>query len=324
MVFGLVELHLPVLEKEVLHYLDIRDEGVYTDATVGDGGHAESIVRRLSEKGRLIGIDWDSAALERAQSRLAQYSDRVILVHSDYTRLKEVLEERGYPLVDGILIDLGASTLQLMDPNRGFSFHREGDLDMRMDRRRSLTAKNIINEYTAEQLAEIFFRFGEERWSKRIAARIVREREQKGPITGSRQLAELAKEAVPARYRRQGGHPSRKVFQALRLAVNYELDNISAVLPQAVSCLAPGGRICVIAYHSLEDRLVKRFFREESGRCSCPPNRPCLCEEEGTLTVLTSKAVKPSDDEISSNPRARSARLRAAERIITALEKEGE
>ena len=317
-------MHLPVLEKEVLRYLNIRGEGIYVDATVGDGGHAEAIARRLSEDGRLIGIDWDDAALKRAESRLAQYSDRVILVHSDYTRLQEVLEETGYPLVDGILIDLGASTLQLMDPERGFSFHREGDLDMRMDRRRSLTAKNIINEYTAEQLAEIFFRFGEERWAKRIAARIVREREQKGPITGSKQLAEIAKEAVPARYRRQGGHPSRKVFQALRLAVNREIENISRVLPQAVSCLVIKGRICVISYHSLEDRLVKRFFREEGGRCSCPPNRPCICEGEAVLNVLTSRAVKPSDDEITANPRARSARLRAAERVILEEKKEGE
>ena len=320
----MVEMHLPVLEKEVLRYLRIRDEGVYVDATVGDGGHAEAIARGLSEKGRLIGIDWDSAALERAESRLAKYSARLILVHSDYTRLKEVLKETGYPLVDGILIDLGASTLQLMDPDRGFSFHQEGDLDMRMDRRRSLTAKYIINEYSAEQLAEIFFRFGEERWSKRIAARIVRERDQKGPITGSRQLSEITKQAVPARYRRQGGHPSRKVFQALRLAVNQELDNISAVLPQATSCLFPGGRICVISYHSLEDRLVKHYFREESGYCSCPPGRPCLCEGEAALTVLTPKAVKPSDDEINSNPRARSARLRAAERLIKFQKKDGE
>ena len=317
-------MHLPVLEKEVLRYLNIRGEGIYVDATVGDGGHAEAIARHLSEGGRLIGIDWDDAALKRAESRLAQYSDRVILVHSDYTRLQEVLEETGYPLVDGVLIDLGASTLQLMDPERGFSFHREGDLDMRMDRRRSLTAKNIINEYTAEQLAEIFFRFGEERWAKRIAARIVREREQKGPITGSKQLAETAKEAVPARYRRQGGHPSRKVFQALRLAVNREIENISRVLPQAVSCLVIKGRICVISYHSLEDRLVKRFFREEGGRCSCPPNRPCICEGEAALNVLTSRAVKPSDDEITANPRARSARLRAAERVILEEKKEGE
>jgi 16S rRNA (cytosine1402-N4)-methyltransferase len=311
----MVGLHLPVMEKEVLHYLDCRGDGVYVDTTVGDGGHAEAIARSLSSKGRLIGFDWDSEALKRAETRLAQFEERVTLIHADYTRLKEVLEEAGFRQVDGILIDLGASTLQLMDPQRGFSFHQEGDLDMRMDRRRSLTAKEIVNEYDTERLAEIFFRYGEERWSRRIAARIVREREQEGPITGSKQLAEIVKAAVPARYRRQGGHPSRKVFQALRLAVNRELDNISSVLPQAISCLSPGGRICVISYHSLEDRLVKHFLKKESSQCSCPPNMPCLCSGDADLKVLTPKAVKPSEEEVSRNPRSRSARLRAAMRV---------
>lgn len=310
----MVELHLPVMEKEVLHFLGCKDEGVYVDATVGDGGHAEAILNSLASAGRLIGIDWDAAALERAGERLSRFSGRVTLVHDSYTRLEELLREVGYPRVDGILIDLGASTLQLMDPGRGFSFHREGDLDMRMDRRRSLTAKDIVNEYSAEQLAEIFFRFGEERWSRSIAARIVREREREGPIVDSKRLAEIIKGAVPARYRRQGGHPSRKIFQALRLAVNRELDNIEAVLPQAINCLAPGGRLCVIAYHSLEDRLIKHYFREQARYCSCPPNRPCICQGETVLVILTAKAIRPSDDEVNSNPRARSARLRAAEK----------
>ena len=311
----MVELHLPVMEKEVLHYLDCKDGGIYVDATVGDGGHAEAILRNLSPAGRLIGLDWDDAALERTRKRLSRYSDRVTLVHDSYTRLETVLKEAGYPRVNGILVDLGASTLQLMDPERGFSFHQEGNLDMRMDRRRSLTAKDIVNEYSAEDLAEIFFRFGEERWSRRIAARIVQEREQKGPFTDSRKLAEVVKTGVPARYRRQGGHPSRKVFQALRLAVNHELENIAAVLPQALNSLSPEGRLCVISYHSLEDRLVKHFFRKEARPCNCPPNRPCLCEGKAVLKVLTAKAIRPSEDEVDSNPRARSARLRAAEKV---------
>ncbi len=324
MVFYVVELHLPVMEKEVLYYLNCRPDGVYVDATLGDGGHAEVILKKLSPKGRLIGIDWDVAALERAEARLADYADRLILAHADYTKMEEVLAEKGYPLVEGILIDLGASTLQLMDAERGFSFHHEGDLDMRMDRRRSLTAKDIVNQYSAGQLTEIFFQFGEERWSKRIAANIVRKREQEGPIGSSRELAETVKAAVPARYRRQGGHPARKVFQALRLATNRELDNISAVLPQAVNSLAAGGRLSVIAYHSLEDRLIKHYFREKSGHCSCPRNMPCICRQEAELKVLTNKAVKPSEEEIYSNHRARSARLRAAERIKKAEQKEGE
>ncbi len=319
----MVELHLPVMEKEVLHYLVGSIEGTYVDATLGDGGHAEAICRQLNGKGRLIGLDWDVDALQRAKERLAPYKDRVTFIHESYTQLEKVLKQLDLPLVDGILIDLGASTLQLMDPARGFSFHHQGDLDMRMDRRQSLTAKEIVNEYSYDQLSDIFFRYGEERWSKRIAARIVRFREQEGLFTDSKKLAEVVKEAVPARYRRHGGHPSRKVFQALRLAVNGELENISIVLPQTVSSLAPGGRICVIAYHSLEDRLIKLFFREKAKPCDCPPYRPCICEEEPELKILTGKAVKASDEEINCNPRARSARLRAAERRGTAYKKAG-
>jgi len=318
-----VELHIPVMEKEVIGYLNCRPDGIYVDATLGDGGHAEAILRVLSAEGRLIGIDWDEAALERADMRLKNYKNRFIPIHADYTNLEEVLREAGYPRADGILIDLGASTLQLMDAERGFSFHHEGDLDMRMDRRRSLTAKDIINRYTAEQLSEIFFRLGEERFSRRIAARIVSEREQKGEIENSRKLAEIVKEAVPARFRRKGGHPARRVFQSLRLAVNHELTNISAVLPQAVNCLFRGGRLSVIAYHSLEDRLVKHFLREKSGHCNCPPNMPCICRENAELKVLTNKAVRPSEEEINSNPRARSARLRAAEKIATEEKERG-
>jgi 16S rRNA (cytosine1402-N4)-methyltransferase len=311
----MVELHLPVMEKEVLHYLIHHNEGTYVDATLGDGGHAEAICRSLTGPGRLIGLDWDLDALGRAEIRLSPYKSRLTLVHDSYTRLNEVLEKLNQPKVDGILIDLGASTLQLMDPERGFSFHHRGELDMRMDRRRSLTAKEIINEYSPDRLEEIFFRYGEERWSKRIVARIIKVREQEGPITESNQLAEIVKEAVPARYRRHGGHPARKVFQALRLAVNGELDNISEFLPRALNALNSGGRLCVISYHSLEDRLIKLYFREQVKQCSCSPYRPCICDTEATLKILTGKAVKPSEAEVSSNPRARSARLRAAERI---------
>jgi 16S rRNA (cytosine1402-N4)-methyltransferase len=310
-----VELHLPVMEKEVLHYLIHRIEGTYVDATLGDGGHAEAICRSLTGQGRLIGIDWDTEALGRAEIRLSPYKNRLTLVHDSYTRLDEVLKKLNLQGVDGILIDLGASTLQLMDPERGFSFHHRGELDMRMDRRRSLTAKEIINEYSPDRLEEIFFRYGEERWSKRIVAKIMKVREQVGPITESNQLADIVKEAVPARYRRHGGHPARKVFQALRLAVNGELDNIAEFLPRALNALNPGGRLCVISYHSLEDRLIKLYFRDQARQCNCPPYRPCICDTEPDLKILTGKAVKPSEEEVSSNPRARSARFRAAERI---------
>jgi len=311
----MVELHRPVMEKEVIKHLVCCPEGVYVDATVGDGGHSELILGHLAQQGRLVGLDWDIEALTRAEKRLNHFGSRVILVHESYTNLEEVLLNLKMVEVEGILIDLGASTLQLMDSERGFSYHQEGDLDMRMDRRSSLTAKDIVNQYTAEQLTAIFFRYGEERWSKKIAASIVRKREQQGPIEDSRALAEIVKEAIPARYRRQGGHPSRKVFQALRLAVNRELDNISTFLPQALRLLAPGGRLAVIAYHSLEDRLVKSFLREHSGQCSCPPNLPCICGQKAELKIITGKALKPLPDEVEDNPRARSARMRVAEKL---------
>ncbi len=311
----MVELHRPVMEKEVIDYLVCCPEGVYVDATVGDGGHSELILGNLAQQGRLVGLDWDIEALTRAEKRLNHFGSRMILVHESYTNLEEVLLNLKIDRVDGILIDLGASTLQLMDAERGFSYHQEGDLDMRMDRRGSLTARDIVNQYSAEQLAAIFFRYGEERWSKKIATCIVREREQHGPIEGSKALAEIVKEAIPARYRRQGGHPSRKVFQALRLAVNRELENISTFLPQALRKLAPGGRVAVIAYHSLEDRLVKRFFREHSGQCSCPPNLPCVCGQQAELKIITGKALKPLPSEVEDNPRARSARMRVAEKL---------
>ncbi len=320
----MVELHLPVMEKEVLQYLDCRGDGIYVDATVGDGGHAEAICRGLYPGGKLIGLDWDEAALSRAEERLAGYSGQVKLVDADYTGLEAVLENEGISSVDGILIDLGASTLQLMDSERGFSFHQSGDLDMRMDRRLPVTAKDMVNSYPAEELTGIFYKYGEERWSRRIAARIVQEREQAGPITDSARLAELVKEAIPARYRRSGGHPARRVFQALRLAVNRELDNLEQFLPQAIRCLGPRGRLCVIAYHSLEDRLVKNYFREQAGQCDCPPNMPCVCNKQAVMKVLTAKALRPSQEEVDANPRARSARLRAAERLENQGWKEGE
>ncbi len=322
--FEMVGLHLPVMEKEVIHYLNCRSGKVIVDCTVGDGGHAEAICQSIGPDGRLIGLDWDEAALARAEERLSGFANLVKLIHADYTRLEEVLSEENNPMVEGILIDLGASTLQLMDAERGFSFHQSGGLDMRMDRRLPVTAQDIINNSSTGELTALFYQYGEERWSKRIAARIEQEKEKSGPINDSEQLAELVKEAIPARYRRSGGHPARKVFQALRLAVNRELDNLELVLPQALRSLNAGGRLCIIAYHSLEDRLVKRFFKDQSGVCSCPPGKPCICNRKKELNILTSKALKPSEEEIIANPRARSARLRAAERLNSAGRKVGE
>ncbi len=311
----MVEMHRPVMEKEVLKYLVLQPGGVYVDATLGDGGHAGAILGSLEPQGMLVGLDWDREAIKRAEKRLNHFQGRMIIVHESYTELEKVMHDLKIDRIDGILIDLGASTIQLMDAERGFSFHQEGSLDMRMDRRGSLTAKDIVNQYTGEQLAEIFFLYGEERWSKKISAGIVRERKQHGPIEDSKLLAEIVKEAIPARYRRQGGHPARKVFQALRLAVNRELDNLVSILPQAMKMLVPGGRMVVIAYHSLEDRLVKNYMRAHAGQCSCPPGLPCVCDKKAELKIITGRALKPLPAEVEDNPRARSARMRVAEKL---------
>jgi len=308
------ELHIPVLTDEVLHYLICSDSGIYVDATLGDGGHAEAICRRLGPRGRLIGLDWDGDAIKRAEERLIPYCDRLDLVHSSYTELAEVVSRLGVKKVDGILLDLGVSTLQLAEPSRGFSFHYGESLDMRMDPRLPLRAADLLNSLPEGELVRIFYRYGEERWARRIAQHIVRYRTRCGPIEKSDMLAELIKGAIPAAGRRVGGHPARRTFQALRIAVNRELDNIETVLPQAVECLAEGGRLCVIAYHSLEDRLVKNFMRDLSRGCSCPSYAPCICSGEGKLNLLTRKAVLPATDELRRNPRSRSARLRAAQK----------
>ncbi len=313
-IMGAAELHVPVLVDEVLHYLNIGDPGIYVDATLGDGGHAEAICSRLGPRGRLIGIDWDASALQRAEERLAPYASKITLIHDSYTNLRSILASLNLEKVDGILLDLGVSTLQLLDPSRGFSFHHSEPLDMRMDPRLPLTASDLVNSMPAAELVRIFYRYGEERWARRIAAGIVRHRSHHGPIETSGELVEIIKAAIPAAARRTGGHPARRTFQALRIAVNRELENIETVLPEAVRCLAPGGRLCVIAYHSLEDRLVKHFMRDLAHRCVCPPQLPCSCGKEGELVILTRRAVTPAHDEVRRNPRSRSARLRAAEK----------
>lgn len=308
-----IELHVPVMVDEVLHYLNCSGAGIYVDATLGDGGHAEEICRRLGPKGRLIGIDWDEAALARAGERLTVHAAKVELIHSSYTQLASVLDGIGLEKVDGILLDLGVSTLQLLEPSRGFSFHHSEPLDMRMDQRLPLRASDLVNSLPAGELVRILYRYGEERWARRIAAGIIQHRTRYGPIEVSGDLVDIIKGAIPAAGRRTGGHPARRTFQALRIAVNRELDNIETVLPETVRCLAKGGRLCIIAYHSLEDRIVKHFLRDRSQRCSCPPLAPCTCKGEGEMTLLTRRAVAPTEAEISRNPRSRSAKLRAAE-----------
>lgn len=308
--------HIPVMPQEVLFYLNCRESGIYVDATLGDGGHAAAICELLGPSGLLIGLDWDGEALERAAQRLAVHEGKFILLRRSYTELGTVLKEQKIPRVDGILLDLGISTLQLSDPSRGFSYRQDEELDMRMDRRLKIGAAEMVNRLPEAELSRVIYRYGEERWARRIAAQIVRHRDKRGPIRSGAELAEVVKSAIPAAARRKGGHPARRTFQALRIAVNCELENIRKVLPLATAHLALGGRICVIAYHSLEDRIVKQFFRGHSHRCSCPPAAPCTCGGDGELILLTRKAVRPSAEEVAGNFRARSALLRAAERSV--------
>lgn len=312
----MAERHIPVMVDEVLRYLNCRESGIYVDATLGDGGHAAALCDKLRPPGLLIGLDWDGDAMERAAQRLAEYTGRFRLLQRSYTELGDVLMELGYERVDGILLDLGVSTLQLMGPERGFSFRRDEKLDMRMDRRLETDAAALVNTLSESSLARLIFRYGEERWARRIASRVVAYREKEGPVQSGAELAGIVKDAIPAAARRKGGHPARRTFQALRIAVNSELENVSVFLPQAVSHLAPGGRLCVIAYHSLEDRIVKNFLRERSRLCSCPPDLPCTCKGEGELSLVTRKAIRPSAHEVALNPRARSALLRSAERRV--------
>jgi 16S rRNA (cytosine1402-N4)-methyltransferase len=302
--------HLPVLVQEVVDGLDIEPGRHIIDATVGGGGHAYEILATSSPDGLLLGLDRDPAALAVSRARLASFGDRFELAHSSFARLAEVAAAHDFVPTDGILLDLGLSSLQLADASRGFSFQIEGPLDMRFDRTSSdLTAADLVNGLSAEELAEILYRYGEERRSRRIARAIVEAR----PLHSTRELAEVIDQTVG----RRGGrlHPATLTFQALRIAVNQELTALEKVLPQAVDLLRPGGRLVVIAFHSLEDRIVKRFVRRESRDCICPPGLPaCTCQHEATLNTITRTPIRPSAEEVGTNPRSRSARLRIAER----------
>jgi len=304
------EAHVPVLFQAVLDGLQVRPGGRYIDATVGGGGHAVGILAASSPDGRLLGLDRDPAAVEIARARLAPYAERVMLVHSSFTHLEKQARIRRFVPVDGVLLDLGLSSLQLADPARGFAFGVDGPLDMRFDPAAGgPTAAMLVNRLSFEELAGLLYRYGEESQARRIARAIVAAR----PIHTTKELAAIIEREIGRRGRI---HPATRTFQALRIAVNDELAALEAVLPQAVGVLAPGGRLVVISFHSLEDRLVKRFMRRESRDCICPPEVPaCVCDHRATLQVVTRKPVRPGADEIAANPRARSARLRVAERV---------
>ena len=302
-------VHVPVLLPSVLTLLNVQSGGTYIDGTVGGGGHAAAILAASSPDGRLLGLDRDPAALEMAAQRLAPFGDRVTLRHGSFASLGSLAEDVAP--VDGILVDLGLSSMQLDSASRGFAFSRPGPLDMRFDSTSpGPTAADLVNERSAKELADILYRYGEERQSRRIAWAIVAAR----PLHTTMELAEVVAAAQGGRHGRI--HPATRTFQALRIAVNDELGALEAVLPQAVDLLAPGGRLVVISFHSLEDRIVKHYFRRESQDCVCPPDLPiCACDHQARLKVLTSKPVRPDEEEVEANSRARSARLRAVERL---------
>jgi len=303
--------HVPVLYQEVLEVLNPVPGGLYVDGTIGAGGHSRGILERSAPDGKLIGFDRDPAALALAMSNLAEFSDRVTLIHSSYQEVVSHLNNLDWQKVDGILIDLGLSSMQLNTPERGFSFRYDAPLDMRFDPDQSFSASDLVNEYTREELAEIIFTYGEEKFSRRIADAIIANR----PLSTTKELAELIKGIVP--HTRSKIHPATRTFQALRIAVNNELDALEAFLPAALEVLKPGGRLAVIAFHSLEDRIVKRYFRQESRDCICPPEIPiCVCENKARIKEIARRPIRPEDHEIHENPRARSAKLRAAEKIF--------
>jgi 16S rRNA (cytosine1402-N4)-methyltransferase len=307
-------MHIPVLLDETMHWLRPRPGGVYVDATLGGGGHAEAILERILPGGRLIGIDRDDAALEAAARRLQRFGEAVVIVRDNFAAIKEVLARQDLQQVDGVLFDLGASSMQFAEAERGFSFQESGPLDMRMDRRQSTTAADLVNRLPERDLADLIWRYGEERWSRRIARVIVAAR----PVQTTEELAGLVARSIPRRAWPRGLHPATRTFQALRIAVNDELLNLEKALPNAAEVLREAGRLCAITFHSLEDRTIKHTFLRLSRGCTCPPGTSaCTCGGKRWLRVLTKKPVTPTPEEIERNPRARSAKLRAAERITT-------
>jgi 16S rRNA (cytosine1402-N4)-methyltransferase len=303
--------HVPVLYEETLELLEPQPDGRYLDGTLGAGGHTAGILERSAPTGRVLAFDRDTAAIHFARRRLARFGERVTFVHASYAEMGRLAPAHGFDQLDGILLDLGLSSRQLADPDRGFSFMREGPLDMRYDTTQGETAADLINNLSETELADLFWRYGEARSGRRLARLIVANR----PITTTTQLA-----ALIAGHGRQRGriHPATQIFQALRIAVNRELEAVEQGVTAALSLLKPGGRLAVISFHSLEDRFVKRTFRDWSRDCICPPAQPvCTCAAQAAVRLVTRKAIKPTADEIAANPRSRSARLRVAEKLAT-------
>ena len=306
--------HTSVLLEEVLDNLAIRPDGIYVDGTLGGGGHSFHILERLAEGGRLIGIDQDTDAIAAAGERLAAFGGAVTIVHDNYENIAGVLADLSIKEVDGILLDLGVSSYQLDNPDRGFTYRTDAPLDMRMDRSSSLTAREIVNTYSAEELTRILREYGEEKCASRIAANIVKRRAIK-PLETTGELSETVRASIPARMREKGGNPDKRTFQAIRIACNRELDVLRDSLDTMIDLLAPGGRLCVITFHSLEDRIVKNAFKRNENPCTCPPEFPvCVCGKKSKGRVVTRKAIAPSAEELKVNRRSASAKLRVFEK----------
>ena len=306
--------HVPVLLQECLGALNIRPDGIYVDGTLGRAGHSLEIVKRLTT-GRLIGIDRDETAIAAAQERLADYGDRVTLVHSNFDRIGDILADLHIDGADGMLFDLGVSSPQLDDAERGFSYMHDAPLDMRMDRTAYLTARQVVNGWSYEELRRILFEYGEERYAPAIARRIVQSREQQ-PIETTLELVDIIKSAMPPQALREKQHPAKRSFQAIRIAVNGELDALSPMLEAATAHLNRGGRLAVISFHSLEDRIIKKTLQELATGCTCPPEFPvCVCGKKPKLKLVSRKPIVSGEEELEHNPRARSAKLRVAEKL---------
>ncbi len=307
--------HKSVLLDETIEGLRIRPEGIYVDGTLGGGGHALEVVKRLKGQGRFFGIDQDEAAIAAAGERLKEYADRVSVIRDNYENAVSDLKNAGITGVDGIVLDLGVSSYQLDTVERGFSYKYDTKLDMRMDTRQTLSARDIVNEYSQAELARIIRDYGEDRFANNIAKHIVAARQQ-NPIETTFQLNEIIKAAIPAKMRAEGGHPSKRTFQAIRIECNRELEVLKNSLEEMITFLNPGGRICIITFHSLEDRIVKSAFKKQENPCTCPPNFPvCMCGKKPLGRIITRKPILPSAEELAENSRSKSAKLRIFERM---------
>ena len=306
--------HKSILLNECMEGLSIKEDGIYVDGTLGGGGHSFHILERLGERGRLIGIDQDEDAIKAATKRLEAFANKVTIVRDNYEHFQTILSTLSIPKVDGILLDLGVSSYQFDEADRGFSYRFDAPLDMRMDRRQGFTAKDLINNYSEQELYHIIRDYGEDKFARNIAKHIVKEREKK-PIETTFELSEIISHAIPMKMRVQGGHPAKKTFQAVRIALNRELEVLEESIEGMIKALKPEGRLCIISFHSLEDRIVKKAFRTAEDPCICPKDFPiCTCGRKSLGRVISKKAIIPSDLEMEENPRARSAKLRIFER----------